>query len=358
MTSIRVITADRLTPDLAATWSEIQRGNPALDSPFFCPEFTQAVAAVRNDVEIAVLEDGGKPRAFFPFQRYRRGLGIPVGGRLSDFHGVIAAEDYRWEMPELLRGCGLHVWHFHHLIGQKPSDAYRFTTEPSPYLDVAGGFEAYHSDLRQRRSAKSVGGVLYKARKIEREVGPLRFEMHTTDPRVLTQLFAWKRAQYQRTRETDPLSYPWTIALLERVLSDRSAAFAGVLSALYAGEHLAAVHLGLRSHAVFHFWFPTYNQDLAKYSPGQILLLEVAKESQASGIARIDLGKGRSRFKQELMSAATAVAEGCVDCSPTMWSLRRGLRDARVWLRESPFRRVLQWPARLVRRARNHRELR
>ena len=42
--------------------------NPQLDNPFFRPEFTQAVAAVRDDVEVAVLEIQQQPVGFFPYQ--------------------------------------------------------------------------------------------------------------------------------------------------------------------------------------------------------------------------------------------------------------------------------------------------
>ena len=193
---------------------------------------------------------------------------------------------------------------------------------------------------------------------MEREAGPLRRETRAANPCVLAQLIAWKRAQYRRTRETDTFSYPWTIAMLERLLSQRGEAFEGALSALYAGQQLAAVHLGLRSYGVVHWWFPTYNRDLARYSPGVILLVEFAKRAQSLGIARIVLGKGDTEFKQWAMNGASEVAEGCVDCSPVMWSVRRGLRETRARLRASPLCRMLQGPARLARRIRGHRELR
>ena len=35
-------------------WSQFQAAEPALDSPYFRPEFTQAVAKVRRDVEVAL----------------------------------------------------------------------------------------------------------------------------------------------------------------------------------------------------------------------------------------------------------------------------------------------------------------
>ena len=58
----------------------------------FGPEFTQAVAAVRGDVEVGVLEERGEPVGFFPFQRSRRNVARPVGGKMSDFQGLIAPQ--------------------------------------------------------------------------------------------------------------------------------------------------------------------------------------------------------------------------------------------------------------------------
>ena len=57
---IRTATLKQLTSEEVATWSSIQRDEPELASPFFRPEFAQAVGSVRNDVEVAILEDAGR----------------------------------------------------------------------------------------------------------------------------------------------------------------------------------------------------------------------------------------------------------------------------------------------------------
>jgi hypothetical protein len=68
---ITAVPADRLTPEQFQAWGDVQRADPALESPYFRPEFTQAVAAVRPGVVwVGVVEDGG---GFFPFER--RGCG-------------------------------------------------------------------------------------------------------------------------------------------------------------------------------------------------------------------------------------------------------------------------------------------
>ena len=74
---------------------------------------------------------------------------------------------------------------------------------------------------------------------------------------------------------TNVFAFPWTRALLDRIFACRGEAFAGELSALYAGDRLAAVHFGMRSYGVLHLWFPSYDADLAKFSPGLIHDLEL-----------------------------------------------------------------------------------
>ena len=55
--TISVVPARRLTGAHMRAWSDLQGADPALDSPFLGPEFATQVAAVRSDVEVAVLEE-------------------------------------------------------------------------------------------------------------------------------------------------------------------------------------------------------------------------------------------------------------------------------------------------------------
>src|ERR1700730_19289886 len=88
-------------------WREWQQSNPALMSPYFRPEFTRAVASVRSDVFVAVIEDA---EGFFPFQRDRFGIGRPVGARMSDYHGVITRPGFSYDARQLVDRCGLSAW--------------------------------------------------------------------------------------------------------------------------------------------------------------------------------------------------------------------------------------------------------
>ena len=137
---ISVVPGEKLTPELVLRWSQLQRRDPALASPYFRPEFTRAVAAVRDDVEVGVMRQGGEVVGFFPYQRSRRNVGRPVGGRLSDYQGVIAQSGVCWDAEELLRGCRLRAWHFDHLLtAQEPFSKYHRVAAESPYIDIGDG---------------------------------------------------------------------------------------------------------------------------------------------------------------------------------------------------------------------------
>jgi CelD/BcsL family acetyltransferase involved in cellulose biosynthesis len=358
MIKVRLIPADQLTAAEVAAWSEILRETPALDSPYFRPEYTLAVAAVRGDVEVGVLRQGAAAVGFFPFQRGPGEVARPVGGILSDFHGVIAREDTSISPLELLHGCRITAWHFDHLLASQTSfGPYHWRVAPSPYIDLAGGWEGYQAQQRKLHSSY-FKRALRKIKFAQREAGPLRVELDSRDPTLMGLLFKWKREQYRRTGMTDVLAADWTRVLLRRITAERGEDFAGITSALYLGGMPAAVLFSMRSGAVLHAWFSAYHPDFAQLSPGLVLWLELARLMPEIGVRRIDLGKGPEEYKTHLMSGATDVAEGSVDLRPLTAVARRGLHRACDWARQSPLRRPLLVPGRAIRRIIQTRNLR
>ncbi len=352
MTSLRarLIRGDELPGDVVDAWSALQDSVPALDGPYFRPEYVQAVAAGRDDVEVAVLEDAGRPIAFFPFQRGPGGVGLPVGGRFSDFHALIAPPDLRWSPGELLRACRLRAFAFDHLLAaQEPFRPWHWTETTSPYVDLSGGFDAYRAERRQAGS-REIEQILYKLRKAERRLGPMRLEWHSRDPAVLETLLGWKSAQLRATGQPDRLARPWVRRMLDRILLSQAEAFAGVLSALWLGERLAAVHHGMRSRTVLHWWIPAYDRALGPFSPGQLSFVEIARAAAQRGLRRVDLGKGDEAYKARLMSGAIAIAVGSVDLRPLVGPLSKGWYRAAEWARRSPLRGPLLGPVRWARR--------
>ena len=156
---------------------------------------------------------------------------------------------------------------------------------------------------------------------------------------------------------TDVFSFPWTVDLLKLIVRQHDPVFGGLLSALYAGDNLVALHLGMRAHKVLHCWFPVYDINMAKYSPGVLLFFEIMRQAQAHGIERIDLGR-TDRWKTHLMNCAQNVAEGGVDIRPIRGPLLSGWRHAKEWFRNSTINQRFQAPARIFSRIKSWSELR
>lgn len=256
---------------------------------------------MRRDVRVGVLRAGaGEVVGFFPFQVSRTGVGRPVGGKLSDYHGVVVGRDVAWDPVALLKGCGLRSYAFNHLIGsQAPFRPYFDSVAPSPVVDLA--LEPAGTPSRAER----------KRRRLERQ-GPLRVELRSASGEELRTLLRWKSAQYARTRTFDAVGVPWVVDVLERLHAMRTDALEGMLSCLYSGDALVAAHFGLRSGRVLHWWFPSYDVAFARDSPGLVMIRVLLDGAAQDGIGLLDFGKGAEDYKTLFANDAIEVGTGAV----------------------------------------------
>ncbi|MBB4040792.1 CelD/BcsL family acetyltransferase involved in cellulose biosynthesis [Microvirga flocculans] len=315
---ISVVSATNLSQEQVLSWARIQQHNPGLFSPFFRPEFTQAVASIRDDVYVAVVDDGA---VFFPYQRNFFGMGRPVGGAVSDYHGLIAAPDYRLDPATLLRACGLTSWRFDHVPAEQTMfSSWQMIETGSPVVDLTPGdlpgSTALHADHRRKR------------RRLERDFGPVDVDLDMTDQSMLELCMTWKSAQYRRMKQPDLFAKPWARALLKEIATHHTVEFSGILSVLRAGGRPIAAHFGMRSGNVWHYWFPTYDPDFHRYSPGILLLLEMMAQAPKFGISTIDFGRGDNDYKMRISNRTVPLQEGIVvtnRLSSQMLGLKRNL---------------------------------
>ncbi len=323
---ISVVHPGELGPAELTRWRQLH-DNPDLTNPFLSPEFAVCVGRVRASARVAVLQDGPDIVGFFPYERGPFRVGRPIGAGLSDCQGLVHAPGLEWDPRALLRGAGLDVWEFDHLLAtQRPFAPYHRARRPSPVIDVSGGYDAWLLD-RRRAFKRSITAMGRKQRKLERDEGTIRFLFDTPDREALDTLMRWKSAQYRRTGRVDRFARPATVQLLRDLLQSRAPGCSGTLSVLYAGQRPVAIHLGLRSASTLACWFPTYDVALSKYSPGLLLHLFMAEAAAASGLRRLDLGKGDEEYKAVLGNRELLVAEGCVE-RPSPVAVARRLQCA------------------------------
>ena len=315
------------------SWRQIATGDPILSSPFFQPDYTLGVAAVRDGVEVCRIRDGERLVGVYPFERLPDGVARPVGGALSNYQAVVAERGVAWSARELATAAGVRQLQFHHQIAeQREFEPFARKLALSPVMDFADGLEAY---LRARRDAgvTEFKAIPRKTRRLEQEIGPLRFTVHSTDAADFDALVAWKCAQYTRTGTRGSLQLAWGVAAVKRMLAVQSPGFAGMLSCLYAGDRLIAVHAGMRSATELHYWFPAYDLEVARYSPGQLILLRVAEWAIASGITRIDLGKGDEQYKSWFATGHRRLLVGQVSVPRVRLFVARAARMVRRLVR-------------------------
>jgi CelD/BcsL family acetyltransferase involved in cellulose biosynthesis len=261
---------------------------------------------------VAVLQEGQDVVGFFPFEQGPFRTGRPIGAGVSDSQGVVHAPGLEWDALELLRRCHLDVWEFDHLVaGQIASAGQHVARRSSPIMDVSKGYDAYVAE-RQRTSKKVIKSTLYKARKLERDLGATRFAYDSRDRSALTELMRWKSDQYRRTGRRDRFAVGWIERLVWDLFETGSDGCTGLLSALYIDERLVAAHFGLRSDGCLACWFPAYDLSLARYSPGLLLHLRMADSAAAAGLRYLDLGKGDEVYKQSLKTGDLTVGEGWI----------------------------------------------
>ncbi|WP_240138390.1 GNAT family N-acetyltransferase [Streptomyces sp. MUM 178J] len=329
---IQVVRPDALGREEIAAWRELRAGSGASLSPFMEPEFTLAVGRVRPTARVAVVRQDGEPAGFFPYERGPLGRGRAIGFGVSDCQGAILRPGLPLTSRELLRACALSAWEYDNLeAGQtlfQPSAAAEFG---SPVIDVRAGYAAYEAGLRGR-SPKFLKTTLAKERRLGRRVGEVRFVFDEPDPAALRTLMEWKSAQYRRTGRRDRFAKEWISMLVRRLHEARGGGCRGLLSVLYVAGRPVAAHFGLRSATVLSCWFPAYDPEFARYSPGLILHLRMAESAAAEGIGVLDLGRGAAEYKDALKTRELRVYEGA--------STRPGAGAVVHWLHREPVRRA------------------
>ncbi|GGZ63293.1 hypothetical protein GCM10010387_65890 [Streptomyces inusitatus] len=329
---VEVVAPAALTDRDLTAWRLLRARSGAPASPFMEPEFTRAMGRVSPAARVAVLRRGEEPVGYFPHERGPLGRGRAIGIGVSDCQGAILAPGLGITARELLTASSLTTWRFDHLeAGQDlfaPAAAESFD---SPVLDLREGYEAYERALRASSPA-FLRTTRAKERRLERQRGEVRFVHDERDPAALRTLMEWKSAQYRRTGRGDRFAKGWINELARLLHGSTAPGCSGVLSVLYAADRPVAAHFGLRSRTVLAYWFPAYDPEFARYSPGLILLLRMARASAAAGTHLLDLGRGPARYKESLSTGRLTVQEGS--------ATRPGVGAALHWAGREPARRV------------------
>ena len=313
-----------------AIWAEIRANTPALRSPYFHPDYTRLLADLRPDVRVVCEHDtDGTPIAFLPIQGQK--FARPVGAPMSDYHAIITAED-DITYNSLLSGTGIGAYHYSCATDvNRLNQIQVLSTSQTAAIDIMGTADDWRAsrDGSYRRHLKS---NRRRTRKAEESIGPKRIDLFSRNIDVYAALLKWKREKFAQTGKYDVLSAEWTQSLI-RTLWERgtSASLRCDMHALYFGDRLAAIDLGLSDGDVFHSWMVAYDDDLSEYAPGIQLLEALIDATPDTGYKRIDMGEGLGGYKRHYATASESVVTGLVPLAGAAGRLSRIYAATERW---------------------------
>jgi CelD/BcsL family acetyltransferase involved in cellulose biosynthesis len=282
-----------------------------LASPYFDLRYALAAADVAPGAAVAVIRRGLRVIGFFPFQR-RGGLIQPLAAPLTDYHGVIARPGETIELRPLVRALGARRFRFSGLVGETTSLA-RAVARPAMVADLSKGYAGW---LQQRRAAGQASFLKDKrrrARLLESDHGPVSFALEQgSGEGVLDLILTLKSEQMRRTGQHDVFSSAWTRRLLRRLAGEAFADFGLRFAVLRTGERIIAAELGLQSGSSYHLWFPIYDPEFARYSPGALMTLASLEALAGLGVTRVDFGPDGEAYKRAFAEPTGLVFEGDV----------------------------------------------
>jgi len=349
---IDVVRPEELSTADQQAWSALQDSRPELASPFLSPHWARAVerAGGPDDVHVCLIQDGGGLQGVFAA---RCGVltALPVGAPLNDRQAVVSAAPLDLPPGALLQALRVHRYDFSHMSAADPVFGGQVEGVQDSYLvDVSGGWAAFEQNRREA-GTDILKDTAKKARKVERELGPVTFTALSRSRTDFERVKAWKQAHAFRTRQTDVLASPWVGRLLDELFDSRDPEFGGALFTLHNGDRLAAGQFNLRGRAELHSWFIAHDPEFERFSPGLILMQEMLRwMANESPIKRLELGPVAYRFKDRIANAPHAIAYGYAGLDSPVTLIRAaqyGLRKAAETL---PLGRASHWPGKAMRR--------
>jgi CelD/BcsL family acetyltransferase involved in cellulose biosynthesis len=269
---------------------------------------------------ISVARDAaGRPVALLPLGVARRGpfqVALFLGDRQSNFNLPLVRRDVCFDraacealLKETARKAPQRVDLFL-LLNQplawlgSPNPLALLPHRESPSFGYATTLSA---DAQTFFASKISKGTRRRLRKKEQRLatlGAIAYERATTPERaraVLEAFLEQKKSRFSRAGLDPEFARPQMRAFLDRAatrgLTEGRAAFE--LHALCVGEKIVATYGAIRHGASLHAMFNSFDQDreIARCSPGDLLLRRMLEHCCEEGISSFDLGIGEARYK-------------------------------------------------------------
>jgi len=327
----RVEVCDTLEPARLA-WATLAREAPASAYQSFA--FARAwfatigVAEGATPLIVVARDDAGAPVALLPLARTRRRsmrLATFLGGKDANFNLGLFRSGRTWsasDIAELLREAGRQAGVDAFLFANQP-ERWRGVSnplaagprQPSPSFAYSSALPREFSAWLDARASKEAKKKMRKKRAKLEATAPLVHAIAADEPaieRALAAFHVQRGARAEATGAPDPYAAPAAQDFLAELARDGTLE----LHTLSHDERLIAVFGALPSGDRLSGLFIAHTSDpeIARSSPGEIMVHAVVADAIGRGFAAFDLGVGEARYKDEaceivepLFDAAVAV---------------------------------------------------
>ena len=344
-----IVEADVARVDVFASLTEARRDWDELEavagaSPYqafaFADAWFQTIGAARRASPFIVVarEKGGAPLALMPFARRGRGLlGVVefIGGKHANFNLGLFRPGRAWSAAALL---GLLAAAARQAEAQV--DLYALVNQPRDWqgrvnpLAALGGWASpsfgYKSELplafeawRDARCSKIARRKLRKKAERLASMGAVSHAIARDEAeaaRTLDALIALRCDRARREGALDAYENSDAQAFLRRLATEEPAGERSImeLHELMLDERAVAAFAALSGRDRLSGLVIAYDADpeIARCSPGELILHEVVRSAIARGFKTFDLGVGEARYKNECCEATEVLFDAFVAASP------------------------------------------
>ncbi len=362
---IGALTAEIIQDPMAAeaVWRQIACDPEAVQTPYQRFDWVMAYLKASGQLgaaRVLLLRDrDGRPRVLLPLT-VERHFGLRVARTVGDTHAnyhlpLFASRDAAATRPEDVtaalmqagRSAGIDVYELQHqprswdgaanpfaTCGEpEASNGYGLTLDSDPEATVRRVFSA---DARKKLRSK-------EKRLIEAQ-GPVAYRRAETDAeadRFLAAFYAHKSVRFAAMGIPDPYADPAIRAFLTAAATGPDPAMEIHALCLAESGRVLATFGGAVSHRRYSGMMTAFDPDpeIARYSPGDLLLQHLVREQAARGRLGFDLGVGEARYKASICDETIELVEAIIPVTMagrTYGAARQGLVRAKRAIKRDP----------------------
>ena len=345
--------------DAGPAWGQIAQNASAsaYQSFAFAAAWFATIGAAQGASPLIVVarNDAGAPVALLPFARTRRGplqLGVFLGGKDANFNLGLFRDGLAWSaadvaalLAEAARLAQPRIDAF--LLSNQPlqwrgvvNPLAALARQPSPSFAFKSALPAEFAQWLDAHASKEAKKKMRKKRARLEAIAPLvysRVAGRDDIDRALDAFNVMRRARVAALGLPDPYASDAAEDFLARLAEEGALE----LHALKLGERIIAVFGALAGGHRLSGLFIANDGDpeIARSSPGEMMVQAVVAEAIARGFSEFDLGVGEARYKDEACEAVEPLFDSALGVSArgrlAAWAFLAAQRAKRA-IKQSP----------------------